>query len=131
MAAVSVSGYVPLRSGLTSYSFWLSLNCFTSSLVASPSCPVMACQNWISVLAEAGAGARAATKSRAQAQTADRRTIVVRRIAFLLVTYGSPGLAPPMMLPMACVDCVAGSQSLRIVALTAGRTIARITGLGI
>src|SRR5262245_30207188 len=121
MAAVSVSGYVPLRSGLTSYSAWLSLNCFTSSFVASPSCPVMACQNWISVLADAGAGARAATESRAQAQTADRRTIVVRRMRFLLVTDGSIGLPPPMMLPVACVDCVAGPQSLRIVAFRAGR----------
>src|SRR5262249_19942074 len=131
MAAVSVSGYVPLRRGLTSYSFWLSLNCFTNSFVASPSCPVMACQKWISVLAEAGAGARAATKSRAQAQAANRRTMVVRRMAFLLVTGGSIGLLPPAMLPEARVDCVAGSRILRIVALTAGRTIARITGLGI
>ena len=56
MAAVSVSGYVPLRSGFTSYSFWLSLNCLTSSFTASPSWPVMACQKWISVLASAGAG---------------------------------------------------------------------------
>ena len=54
MAAVSVSGYVPLRRGFTSYSFWLALNCFTSSFTASPSCPVMACQKWISVLAERG-----------------------------------------------------------------------------
>ena len=56
MAAVSVSGYDPLRRGFTSYSFWLALNCFTSSFTASPSCPVMACQKWISVLASAGAG---------------------------------------------------------------------------
>src|SRR5713101_3142145 len=124
MAAVSVSGYVPLRSGLTSYSFWLSLNCFTSSFVASPSCPVMACQNWISVLADAGVGANAATASSAQVQTANRRTIV-RGMAYLLVTDGSIGRPPPVMLREACVDDVAGSRSLRIVALTAGRTIAR------
>src|SRR5438034_5587630 len=116
MAAVSVSGYVPLRSGLTSYSDWLSLNCFTSSFVASPSCPVMACQNWISVLAEAGAGANAIAAHRAQAHAAERERVVVRDMVGLLVRGRSMGRAAPVMLPAACVDRIAGSRSLRIVA---------------
>src|SRR6266568_2697807 len=96
MAAVRVSGYVPLRSGLTSYSDWLSLNCLTSSLVASPSWPVMACQNWISVLAEAGDGARATRTERATAPVIDRQIVVVRGMAVLLVGNGSE---TPVMLP--------------------------------
>src|SRR5262245_28517600 len=106
MAAVKVSGYVPFRSGLTSYSDWLSFNCLTSSLVASPSCPVMACQNWISVLAAAGAGARATTAESAAARVIDRqRVVVVRGMAVLLVGNGSE---PPVMLPESCLAGVAG-----------------------
>src|SRR6266852_7113582 len=106
MAAVRVSGYVPLRSGLTSYSDWLSLNCLTSSLVASPSWPVMACQNWISVLAEAGDGARATMAEKATARVIDRQTVVVRGMAVLLVGNGSK---TPVMLPESCLAGVAGS----------------------
>ena len=47
MAEVSTSGYVPFWRALTSKSGWLWLNCFTSSLTVSPSCPPMACQKWI------------------------------------------------------------------------------------
>src|SRR5947208_15976536 len=99
MAAVRVSGYVPLRSGLTSYSDWLSLNCLTSSLVASPSWPVMACQNWISVLAEAGDGARATRTERATAPVIDRQPIAVRGVAVLRVGKGSgaPVLRPELV----------------------------------
>src|SRR5438132_10951541 len=95
MAAVRVSGYVPLRSGLTSYSDWLSLNCLTSSLVASPSWPVMACQNWISVLAEAGDGARATRIERATAAVIDRQPISVRGMAVLLAGNGSEAPVRP------------------------------------
>src|ERR1700730_16394821 len=109
MAAVRVSGYVPLRSGLTSYSDWLSLNCLTSSLVASPSCPVMACQNWISVLAEAGVGARATMAERATAPVIDRQTVVVRGMAVLLMGIESKALPTPVMLPAPCLAGVAGS----------------------
>src|SRR6266850_6062699 len=106
MAAVRVSGYVPLRSGLTSYSDWLSLNCLTSSLVASPSWPVMACQNWISVLAEAGEGPRVIMVERATTPVIDRQTVVVRGMAILLVGNGSKA---PVMLPDSCLAGVAGS----------------------
>src|SRR5207244_10432025 len=111
MAVVSVSGYVPLRSGLTSYSDWLSLNCLTSSLVASPSWPVMACQNWISVLAEAGDGARATRAERATAPVIDRQTVVVRGMAVLLVANGSE---TPVMLPELFLAGVAGSLLVRV-----------------
>src|SRR2546425_12436474 len=96
MAAVRVSGYVPLRSGLTSYSDWLSLNCLASSLVASPSWPVMACQNWISVLAEAGDGPRATRTQRATAPVIDRQVVAMRGMAVLLVgnTAETPGMVP-------------------------------------
>src|SRR6266498_1659239 len=109
MAAVSVSGYVPLRSGLTSYSLWLSLNCLTSSLVASPSWPVMACQNWISVLAEAGAGARATMARRAKAPVIDGQTVVERGMAVLLVRNGATALPTRVMLPPSGLEGVAGS----------------------
>src|SRR5712691_3312906 len=109
MAAVRVSGYVPLRSGLTSYSDWLSLNCLTSSLVASPSWPVMACQNWISVLAEAGAGAKATMARRAKAPVIDGQTVVGRGMAVLLVGIGSKALLTPVILPSSCLEGVASS----------------------
>src|SRR2546426_9594260 len=109
MAAVRVSGYVPLRSGLTSYSDWLSLNCLTSSLVASPSWPVMACQNWISVLAEAGIGASASAATRATTQVIDRQTVVVRGMAVLLGGNESKAIPTPVMLPETCLAGVAGS----------------------
>src|SRR5215475_3157411 len=99
MAAVSVSGYVPLRSGLTSYSDWLSLNCFTSSLVASLSWPVMACQNWISVLASAGAGAKARTTSRAPAQAAERSRVMGLGMEVLLVVMESMEWSALVTLP--------------------------------
>jgi hypothetical protein len=69
----------------------------------------MACQNWISVLAEAEAGARAITAHRAQAHVAERKRVVVRGMAVLLVTNGSIGMPTPVTLPEACVDRVAGS----------------------
>src|SRR5437660_1621107 len=56
MAPVRTSGYVPLFSALTSYSAWLWLNCFTSSLTVSPSWPPIACQNEISVCANDAVG---------------------------------------------------------------------------
>src|SRR5881296_1164816 len=71
MAPVRTSGYVPLFSGLTSKSAWLWLNCLTSSLTVSPSCPPIACQRWISVFARAALGRT--TKSRA-ASTVTART---------------------------------------------------------
>src|ERR1700675_2861971 len=104
MAAVSVTGYVPLLSGLTSYSDWLSLNCFTSSFVASLSCPVIACQKWISVLAEAGEGARAVAAHRAQAHAAERKRVVVLDMAVLLVRGKSMEKPTPVTLPETCVD---------------------------
>src|SRR2546427_6203038 len=71
MAPVRTSGYVPLFSALTSYSAWLWLNCFTSSLTVSPSWPPIACQNEISVFASDSLGpttSAAATTATAQAQ---------------------------------------------------------------
>src|SRR3989338_4476248 len=67
MAPVRTSGYVPLLRALTSYSDWLWLNCFTSSFVAAPSCPPIACQKWISVFACAGVPMRSTATATASA----------------------------------------------------------------
>src|SRR3989442_8160092 len=71
MAPVRTSGYVPLFNGLTSKSAWLWLNCLTSSLTVSPSCPPIACQRWISVFASTAVGrtTRSRTASPATART--------------------------------------------------------------
>ena len=91
MAAVNVSEYVPLRRGFTSYSFWLALNCFTSSFTASPSCPVMACQKWISVLARAGVGyAKPNAVSRTSVQAAVVR--ISLSLAWVSLSLSDDGL---------------------------------------
>src|SRR5204862_908581 len=80
MAPVTTAGYVPLVSALTSYSAWLWLNCFTSSLTVSPSWPPIACQNEISVFANDSVGpttSAAATTATAQAQRFMRASIIV------------------------------------------------------
>src|SRR5437867_3752917 len=82
MAPVRTSGYVPLFSALTSYSAWLWLNCFTSSLTVSPSWPPIACQNEISVFANDSVGpttSAAATTATAQAQRFMRASMISSR----------------------------------------------------
>src|SRR5256712_6234181 len=73
MAPVRTSGYVPLFKGLTSKSAWLWLNCLTSSLTVSPSCPPIACQRWISVFASAGVGRTTRSKAASAATARTRR----------------------------------------------------------
>src|SRR5574341_1620468 len=92
MAPVRTSGYVPLLSAFTSYSAWLWLNCFTSSFVAAPSWPPIACQNWISVLACAGAP----TTSRAALATMPvQRALGTRMVSLLSWTLDPPGRRSP------------------------------------
>src|SRR5215470_16532028 len=56
MAAFSVSGYEPLWTAFTSYSFCEALNFAAISLTRSPRTAVIACQNWISVFAHEALG---------------------------------------------------------------------------
>src|SRR5437867_6632160 len=91
MAPVRTSGYVPLFSGLTSKSAWLWLNCLTSSLTVSPSCPPIACQRWISVFARAALGRT--TKSRA-ASPATARTRRFMKASMVCVRDSSVPGAP-------------------------------------
>jgi hypothetical protein len=69
----------------------------------------MACQNWISVLAEAGPGARAIMARRAKAPVMDVQTVVGPGMVVLLVGIGSTAIPTPVMLPEACLEGAAGS----------------------
>jgi len=70
----------------------------------------MARHHCISVLASAGVGAvRTTAADRARAHVIDRRMVVVRDMAVLLVRGRSMGMAAPVMLPAACVDRIARS----------------------
>src|SRR2546428_5925812 len=91
MAPVRTSGYVPLFNGLTSKSTWPWLNCLTSSLTVSPSCPPIACQRWISVFASAAVGRT--TRSRA-ASPATARTRRFMKASMVCVRDSSVPGAP-------------------------------------
>src|ERR1700704_5642236 len=51
MAAVIDSGYCPLKTGTTLYSFWLALKPLAMSFSRSLSAPVIECHHWISTCA--------------------------------------------------------------------------------